>query len=633
MNNLTSSPAFRRFSVCVLSMLSCASALSARDIVKPNVIIFYADDLGWQDTEINPFDEPVPWETPNIVKLASQSVNFLQGYSPAPTCSPSRGAILTGKHPVRLGRTHVRGGIPPFALDPSDTVLNPFYLDHLPSDELTIAEALQSNGYHTGHVGKWHCSSAAPGTQPADQGFAYTSEARGVTVQMKTRREGFATDDPSDPFRLDQDGRPYDEVTENALAFLEQSVEQKDPFFLYLAHWMVHAPIQTRDLERLKKYALKMYGVSDVSELPKKFMVEGQLNPYYAAMVDTLDWSLGRVMDYLEATPDPRNPGKTLAQTTYVIFSSDNGGYEGSLNKELITDNAPLDKGKIYAMEGGIRVPFLIRGPGIRPRTSQEIVSGLDFYPTILAITGTNETRQEEDFLDGVNLLPYLKRDAASVVSSDGAIRDTLYWNFPHGDQETMCAAIRSGQYKLYKFYQSGEYALYRLTSDSGKRADWEEERDLIKVRKLASVRKELIAKLEKWLADTDADPAYFNPESTQEILGKENVPSFLDVEFDASSRTLVASFEVGNGLSSVNQAYVLYVVDGGGEKECWYKLPATVVGNQFACVIPKEATHVVVNMIDENGFLKSSAFYDPLEYKRASPSFAPAAHVLPPLL
>ena len=352
-----------KLSLCLGALLTSAGHLKADSSTrpeKPNVVLMYADDLGWQDVKCYDVDESSPFETPNIDALAKRGVLFRQAYSPAPTCAPSRCAMISGKHPARLQKTHVLGGQPATPNRPTDPLMAPWYSGRLGVDETTLAEALRSNGYRTGHSGKWHIAinhNAYP--QPKDHGFNVTFNGRGANTKMKPNRlAGFATEDLKDPYRLDESGFPRDEVTNNAIQFMEESKAQ--PFFLYYATWLVHYPIQSRSKALLEKYCEKM-GMdfpTDPGYLPKN---GEQKNPYYGAMVEMLDAYVGHLLDYLETTDDPRWPGHKLIENTYVIFSSDNGGCEGS--GETYTSNVPLDKGKSSAKEGGTRVPLIITGP------------------------------------------------------------------------------------------------------------------------------------------------------------------------------------------------------------------------------------------------------------------------------
>lgn len=216
---------------------------------QPNVILLLTDDLGWQDVKCYDIDEPSPMETPNIDALAKKGVMFWQAYSPAPTCAPTRCAIMSGNHPARAQKTHVVGGAPPAPYNrKAHRVFAPWYSGRMPADEVTLARVMQQNGYVTGHAGKWHMAinhNSYP--QPEDQGFDFTRADRGATSPMRPHRlTGFATDKPDDPYRLDENGFPYHQNSEDALEFLRTHKDQ--PFFLYYATWLVHAPIHRKSV-------------------------------------------------------------------------------------------------------------------------------------------------------------------------------------------------------------------------------------------------------------------------------------------------------------------------------------------------------------------------------------------------
>ena len=199
---------------------------------------------------------------------------------------------------------------------------------------------------------------------------------------MENRLEGFATNDPDDPYRLDENGFPFHQNNEDALDFIRENKDK--PFFLYYCTWLVHSPIITRNEALLKKYSDRLE-VDPAQEFSRE--TPGQINPFYCAMVESVDYYLGQVFNYLDETEDPRRPGHKLSENTYIIFTSDNGGMEGG--KERYTDNNPLDRGKISAKEGGTRVPLMIAGPKIAEGVQSNVmVNGLDFYPTILSLTG-----------------------------------------------------------------------------------------------------------------------------------------------------------------------------------------------------------------------------------------------------
>lgn len=572
----------------------------------PNFIIFLADDLGWQDTSLNDVDEPTPWPTPNVDRLAAVSVNFHDGYASAPTCSPTRGALLTGKHPARTGLTHVYGGIPPSTRQ-QDSHMDPWYPGRIGVDEVTIADALRAAGYRTGISGKWHVAvqhNAYPTAM--DQGFTWMGRSLGVSARMlPDRLSDFATDGPNDPYRIGEDGYPFDTTTEDALGFIEDNKEH--PFFLYLSHWLVHTPIHTRSRALLEKYSA-MLGRPFPSD-PGPVQQPGQRNPYYAAMVDTLDWSLGRVLDYLEETPDPRHPGKMLIETTYLIFSSDNGGVIQA-GGEQITTNAPLDEGKTSAKEGGVRVPFVIGGPGIDgPRTSREIVSLTDLYPTILNLAGIEVDPAQKAFLDGVDLAPYLFGQESLVRAVDGSRRDTLFWHYPH--IMSLHSAMRKGDFKLLKNFWTDDYSLFRLYGESGDRLDWEEAVDLASQPQYQDVLAAMVAELDAFFAETAAREPYRNPvhDQVHRFPGHDRVPAFIEEGFNGITRNAYATYTVGTEWSPVVNAYLLYTPNGGYRDEEWFAIDARIDADRgrVHASLPADATHFLFNLVDENNFLISS--------------------------
>ena len=245
----------------LLLFLGAAAAEDSLRPAKPNVVLILVDDLGWQDVACYDIDERSPFETPHIDALAKKGVMFWQGYSPAPTCAPSRCAIMSGNHPARAQKTHVVGGAPPAPYNrEAHRMIPPWYSGRMPAGEMTLARALQQNGYVTGHSGKWHMAidhKAFP--QPKDQGFDWSRDSLGVSRRMKPDRlTDFATAEKGDPFRLDGEGFAFDQTTADAIEFVG---EHKDkPFFLYYATWLVHTPIHTRSKERLQKYCRKARG-------------------------------------------------------------------------------------------------------------------------------------------------------------------------------------------------------------------------------------------------------------------------------------------------------------------------------------------------------------------------------------
>ena len=572
---------------------------------KPNIVLILADDLGWQDVKCYDVDDPAPVETPNLDALATQGVMFWQAYSPAPTCAPSRCAIMSGNHPARAQKTHVVGGAPPVARSENSRMMDPWYSGRIPENELTIAKVLGQNGYTTGHSGKWHMAidhSAFP--QPKDVGFDFTRSTRGARRRMKNRLEGFATDQKGDSFRLDENGFPFHQTNEDALTFIDENKDK--PFFLYYATWLVHSPIHTRSKELLDKYAKKL-GVDPAK--PTGQEVQGQVNPFYCAMVEELDYYIGVVIKHLEETDDPRWPGHKLSENTYLIFTSDNGGMLGG-SKERYTDNRPLNRGKSSAMDGGTRVPLIITGPGIAKGVQTDVMAnGLDFYPTILSMAGI--VKPASKHLDGCDLLPLLlndPKDSSLVKTADGQVRDTMVHHFPHG--RALESSIRIGDYKLIRNYDYVEdprtvplelYQLYRDEAGKQVRVDIEELKNLADA--MPEKAKGMNDRLTEILEEMEASYPYYNPTSRVALPHKESVPTVTSHKMEGSKIELAYR---ENG-SKLDHADVIYTLNGGEKYEEWFRIPAKIeVGSKITATLPTGTTHYYVNLIDEHNFLVS---------------------------
>jgi arylsulfatase A-like enzyme len=433
---------------------------------KPNFVFILIDDMGWKDLGCygNKF-----FETPNIDRLAAQGMRFTDAYAAAPVCSPTRASILTGKYPARLHLTDFLSGR---ADRPSQKLLRPKALQYLPLEHSTIAKALLSLGYTSASIGKWHL-----GREP------YYPEKHGFDVNIGGTDTGspplghFRFRTPTLTARND-DEYLTDRLTEEAEKFIERS--RQKPFFLYLSHYAVHIPLQA------KKAAIAKYEAKSRS-------VPGQHNPIYAAMVESVDESVGRIMKKLDDSG--------LADRTVVFFMSDNGGLSVREGPNTpATSNLPLREGKGFLYEGGIREPLIVRWPGvIRPGTVCAVpVSSIDFYPTILQMAGT--TPDSGSAIDGISLVPLLKQTGEWK-------RDTLYWHYPHYSNQggRPCGAIRRRDYKLIEFYEDGNLELYNL------RDDVTEQQDLSN--KLPEKTAELRAALHAWRQSVAAQMPTPNPD------------------------------------------------------------------------------------------------------------------------
>ena len=395
---------------------------------RPNVVVILIDDLGWADVGCNGSRF---YETPNIDRLARQGMRFTDAYAACPVCSPTRASILTGRYPARL---HLTDWLPgrPDRLD--QRLLRPKIVRQLPLEEVTLAEALKPAGYVCASIGKWHLG--GPGFLPTDQGFDLNIG-------------GNASGSPSSyfpPYRKPNlpEGAPGEYLTDRLTTEAERFIEdhRDRPFFLYLAHYAVHIPLQA------KAALVAKYRQRPVTDSP-------QTNYLYAAMVQSVDESVGRILAKLEAL--------NLSHRTIVFFTSDNGGLsvrEGPSTPS--TSNAPLRAGKGYLYEGGIREPLIIKWPGVvQPATvCATPVSSVDFYPTILALTGAAPPDRE---LDGVSLVPLL-RQRGTLAPRD------LFWHYPHYANQggRPGGAVRAGNLKLIEFYEDHHLELYDLKADVG---------------------------------------------------------------------------------------------------------------------------------------------------------------------
>lgn len=452
---------FRPTSIVVLGLLMLVGGNAAAS-ERLNVVVILADDLGWSD--LGCYGSKYH-RTPNLDRLAAEGMRLTQAYAAAPICSPSRAAILTGKHPARLNLTDWLPGRPD---RPDQKLLRPRIVQQLPAGETTLPAALKAAGYTTGHIGKWHLG--GEGSLPQQRGFS--SNIAGD--QTGSPRSYFA------PYQNRQGRMPgleqapegeylTDRLTAEAEKFLEANRDR--PFFLYLAHYAVHIPLRAK-ADLVAKY--------------KKGPPGEQGNPLYAAMIESLDDSVGRVLKKLAELK--------LADRTLVIFTSDNGGLcviEGPNTPPTI--NSPLREGKGHLYEGGLRVPLIIRWPGvIKPGgICPEPVCGIDFLPTILEACGV----KCESKPDGISLIPALKGKALK--------RHALYWHYPHYSNQggRPGSAVRAGDFKLIEFLESGRRELFDVKKDPGESRNLSENQPKLVEelgRKLAAWRKEVGARMMK---------------------------------------------------------------------------------------------------------------------------------------
>lgn len=424
---------------------------------RPNILFILIDDLGWKD--LGCYGSGF-YETPNLDRLAADSMRFTDAYAACPVCSPTRASILSGKYPARLGLTNYISWRNPGHRDRGRLIDAP-YIPYLNTAETSLATALRENGYATWHVGKWHCGEEA-----------YWPENHGFDVNIAGCDHGLPPQGYFSPYGLPhlEDGPEgeylTDRLTDEAIRLIRERDPAK-PFFLNLWYYTVHTPIEAKP-ELIDKYerkarALGLDRVKTFEEgeiFPKSKSVLNrvrrrlvQSDPVYAAMIETMDANVGRLLQALDEAGE--------LEDTIVIFTSDNGGETTA--PPAPTCNAPLCEGKGWMYEGGTREPLLVRWPGVtRPNSlCATPVTSPDFYPTILDMAGIEPLPDQHR--DGISLTPLLN-------GGNSLDRDAIFWHYPHyGNQGgTPGSSVRVGDWKLIEFYEDGRLELYNLRTDIG---------------------------------------------------------------------------------------------------------------------------------------------------------------------
>jgi len=447
--------------VLFLSILfiSAAPAAEAR---KPNIIYILADDLGY--TDLGCMGSKY-YDTPSIDKLAQQGMKFLH-YHNCQNCAPTRAALMSGQYPPRTGvytvNTLERGNAAQRKMQVPENITK------LPLDRKTIADQIKAGGYATGMFGKWHLGENGP-YHPRQRGFDEAITSNGKHFNFQTQP---AVDHPDDAYLADW-------LTDKAVDFIERHKDR--PFFLYLPHFGVHSPYHAKkDL---------------IAKFKEKQGSGGHDDPVYAAMIKSIDESVGRVMAKLDELK--------LADNTVLIFASDNGGVGGygEISGKGVTSNAPLRGGKGMLYEGGTRVPMIVRWPGhIAPGSlCNEPSIHVDIYPTFLELAGAPTPKPKQP-LDGVSLVPLFKDGDAKLK------REAIYVHFPgylegYGTGQWRTApvsTIQMGTWKLMEFLEDGKLELYNLADDVGEKND---------LAKSMPDRAALMqAKLDQWRKEIKAD-------------------------------------------------------------------------------------------------------------------------------
>lgn len=399
----------------LLTLILLAATVRAAE--RPNFVVILADDLGWSDLGChgNRYHE-----TPRIDRLAGEGIRFTQGYA-GPVCSPTRANLQTGRDQARYGITqHIPGHRRPFA-----RLIDPEVPPQLPLEAVTYAERLAGAGYRTAYFGKWHLGGEGHG--PEDQGWETVLECQGHRQPAALTGTG-------------AEARTADLLADRAVAFME--AHREEPFVVQISHYAVHIPLSTTP-GLLAKYEAK----------PP--LLDHPCLPAYAGLLEELDRSVGKVVDAVDRLG--------LSGRTLVLFLSDNGGLEHEQGGRLVTSNRPLrgEKGTLY--EGGIRIPFLARWPGVLPAgvNCDVPVSTQDIHPTLLALAGLPPAASDPP--DGADLSRLLRQPGAPSLA-----RSALYWHLPHYHHSSPAGAIRRGDWKLIEWFEDGALELYHLPSDPG---------------------------------------------------------------------------------------------------------------------------------------------------------------------
>ncbi|MGA1367230.1 MAG: sulfatase [Blastocatellia bacterium] len=459
-------------SIFLLSILPTTFFAFAGERRPLNVVLILADDLGYMDIRAN--NPRSFYETPNLDRLAASGMRLTCGYSACPVCSPTRAAVMTGKYPVRVGITDYIGAPQPW---PRNTRMLPApYRTDLALEEVTIAERLRAEGYATFMAGKWHLGDNE--STPNAQGFSGLK--RRGQVQFYYPETVTKFDDIQDP-------KTTDVIAEETVGFIAANRER--PFFAYVPFLAVHTAVKARpDLvakweERARQASPDAWG----QEYLRRVRLV-QNHGEYAAMLEQMDTAVGRILEALEENG--------LRERTIVIFTSDNGGL--STSEGHPTSNAPLRAGKGWPYEGGVRVPLLIRVPGLtKPGSTSKVPTiSTDFYATILDLLGL--AAAPEQHRDSVSL--------RSILTGGRPRGRALFWHYPHyGNQGgAPMSAMREGDWKLIEWLEDGRMELYNLRRDPSEMIDL--------ARREASRATAMRKRLEAWRRETGAAMPVQNP-------------------------------------------------------------------------------------------------------------------------
>ncbi len=445
---------------------------------QPNVVFILVDDLGFMDIGAN--NPKTFYETPHVDELAASGVRFTNGYAANPVCSPTRYSIMTGKYPSRTNATNFFSGARSGRFRPA------FLYVRMDVEEVTIAGCFKDAGYRTAFFGKWHLG-------PTEE---YWPENQGFDINVGGFSRGAPPGGYFAPYKNPRlsDGPEGEHLTERLTNEVLKTLDEvkEDPFFLYLSYYTVHTPLQAPN-ELVEKYRAKAkrLGLDEGEDFaPEEQVLPGgnprrvrvvQDHAVYAAMVETMDLSVGRILAKLDALG--------LRENTIICFTGDNGGL--STSEGSPTSNLPLRGGKGWLYEGGIREPFIISHPrSIPSRVDATAVCSVDFYETLLDLAEVKTKKRV--VTDGVSL--------AGLLQNEKKIKPRdLYWHYPHYSNQGGFpgGVIRRGNYKLVERFEDGRLHLYDLSTDVGEQHD-------IKMQHPKLVL-DMKQSLHKWYEDVDA--------------------------------------------------------------------------------------------------------------------------------
>lgn len=451
-----------------LAFAACACApeqaeeTNTGDALRPNVVFLLVDDLGY--TDIGAYNSGSFYETPNIDALAARGILFTHSYAASPVCSPSRAALMTGKHPTRMQATDwFHSNNFPHRVERFRPGVN---LEYMAAEETTIAEIFEADGYKTAFLGKWHLGEEAA-VWPKNQGF---------DVNIGGTEAGFPRGGYFSPYNnpnlADGPEGEYltDRLTDEAIDLIKDYGAAADPFFLYLSYYTVHAPFDA-PVEIVSKYERKSSSLPEgptfaredqyhlAPSSPREVRIV-QDHPTYAAMIEKLDDNVGRIISALH--------NADVADNTIIVFTSDNGGL--STAEGHPTSNLPFRGGKGWLYEGGIRVPLIIKPLDSENggRRSDYPTVSMDLLPTLTSLAGI--APDQSSVVDGVDLSTEINSQHAALPAKDRE----LYWHYPHYSNQGGFpgAAIRVGHHKLLQNFEDGSIQLFDLSSDPAESID-----------------------------------------------------------------------------------------------------------------------------------------------------------------